>query len=86
MADRQEHTPGTRAPVTGHYEELNVFGSPTGKVEHVQDMTSRWNVGSGHTRAAFSTCVDDRGCRPVATLVVNMERIAIAAGFFIGMA
>ena len=37
MADRQEHTPGTRALVTGHYEELNVFGSPTGKVEHVQE-------------------------------------------------
>jgi hypothetical protein len=36
MADRQEHTPGTRA-LTGHYEELNVFGSPTGKVEHVHE-------------------------------------------------
>ena len=35
MADRQEHQPGTHAPATGHYEELNVFGSPTGKVEHV---------------------------------------------------
>jgi hypothetical protein len=37
MADRQEHTPGTRALVTGHYEELNVFGSPTGKVKNVQE-------------------------------------------------
>jgi hypothetical protein len=37
MAERQEHQPGTHAPSTGHYEELNVFGSPTGKVEHVQE-------------------------------------------------
>ena len=37
MADRQEHQPGTHAPVTGHYEELNVFGTPTGKVEHVRE-------------------------------------------------
>jgi hypothetical protein len=32
-----EHQPGTHAPVTGHYEALNVFGSPTGKVEHVRE-------------------------------------------------
>ena len=31
MADRQEHQPGTHAPVTGHYEELNLFGTPTGR-------------------------------------------------------
>jgi hypothetical protein len=37
MADRKEHQPGTHAPITGHFEELNVFGSPTGKVEYVQE-------------------------------------------------
>jgi hypothetical protein len=37
MAERQEHQPGTHAPVTGYYEELNVFGTPTGKVEHVRE-------------------------------------------------
>jgi hypothetical protein len=37
MADRQEHQPGAHAPTTGHYEELNVFGTPTGKVEHVRE-------------------------------------------------
>jgi hypothetical protein len=37
MAERQEHQPGTHAPVTGHYEELNVFGSPTGTVEYVRE-------------------------------------------------
>jgi hypothetical protein len=37
MADGKEHEPGTHAPITGRYEELNVFGSPTGKVEHVQE-------------------------------------------------
>jgi hypothetical protein len=33
-AEHQEHQPGTRASVTGHYEELNVFGL-TGRVERV---------------------------------------------------
>jgi hypothetical protein len=37
MIDREEHQPGTRAPRTGRFEELNVFGSPTGKVEHVRE-------------------------------------------------
>jgi hypothetical protein len=37
MAERQEHQPGAHAPETGHYEELNVFGSRTGRVEHVQE-------------------------------------------------
>jgi hypothetical protein len=37
MADRTEHQPGTHAPITGHFEELNIFGSPTGKVEHVRE-------------------------------------------------
>jgi len=36
MDERQEHQPGTHAPSTGHYEELNVFGSRTGRVEHVR--------------------------------------------------
>ena len=37
MAERQEHQPGLHAPATGHYEELNVFGTRTGKVEHVHE-------------------------------------------------
>jgi hypothetical protein len=37
MVERQELQPGSRAPSTGHYEELNVFGSRTGKVEHVRE-------------------------------------------------
>ena len=37
MAERQEHQPGTHAPATGHYEELNVFGTRTGRVEHVRE-------------------------------------------------
>jgi hypothetical protein len=37
MAEREEHGPGTHAPVSGHYEELNIFGTPTGRVEHVRE-------------------------------------------------
>jgi hypothetical protein len=37
MVERQEHQPGAHAPVAGHYEELDVFGSPTGRVEHVRE-------------------------------------------------
>jgi hypothetical protein len=34
MSGREEHQPGDEAPHTGHYEELNVFGTPTGAVIH----------------------------------------------------
>ena len=37
MAERQEHQPGSHAPVTGHYEELNVFGTQTGRIERVHE-------------------------------------------------
>jgi hypothetical protein len=37
MAERQEHQPGFPAPATGHYEELNVFGTQTGRIEHVRE-------------------------------------------------
>ena len=37
MTNRKEHQPGTRAPITGRFEELNIFGSPTGKIEHVRE-------------------------------------------------
>ena len=30
-----EHTPGTPAPLTASYEELNVLGSPTGRLIEV---------------------------------------------------
>ena len=36
MFDQKEHQPGDRAPATAHYEELNVFGSPTGSVADVR--------------------------------------------------
>ena len=37
MAERQEHQSGVHAPSTGHYEELNVFGTRTGRVEQVRE-------------------------------------------------
>jgi hypothetical protein len=37
MAERQEHQPGTEAPATGRYEQLNVFGTPTGRLANVHE-------------------------------------------------
>ena len=37
MSSTHEHKPGDSAPATGHYEELNVFGSHTGKTAHVTE-------------------------------------------------
>jgi hypothetical protein len=31
-----EHRPGEPAPATGHYEEVNVFGTHTGRAHHAQ--------------------------------------------------
>jgi hypothetical protein len=39
MSDEEKHQPGDRAPVTAHYEELNVFGSPTGAVVMFEKVT-----------------------------------------------
>ena len=35
MHPNEEHRPGDRAPATGHYQLLNVFGTPTERVVHV---------------------------------------------------
>ena len=35
--DQEEHQLRRPAPATAHYEELNVFGSPTGAVVHVRE-------------------------------------------------
>ena len=32
-----EHHPGTPAPASGHYHELNIFGSHTGKIVQVEE-------------------------------------------------
>ena len=37
MPHDSEQQPGDRAPETAYYEELNVFGTPTGKVHHSQE-------------------------------------------------
>jgi hypothetical protein len=37
MSHDQEHRPGDCTPVTGRYEELNVFGTRTGKTVHVEE-------------------------------------------------
>jgi hypothetical protein len=37
MVERQEHPPGTEAPATGRYEQLNVFGTPTGRLAHMRE-------------------------------------------------
>jgi hypothetical protein len=37
MPEDREHLPGERTTETGRCEELNVFGSPTGKTKHAQE-------------------------------------------------
>jgi hypothetical protein len=32
-----EHRPGERAHVPGEYQELNIFGAPTGRVVHMME-------------------------------------------------
>ena len=43
LAQRPEHAPGETAPVAGTYEQLNIFGRPTGV---------RVSVAHGHALAA----------------------------------
>ena len=37
MPQRAEHRPGEPAPEHGHYEELNVFGTPTGRTTQARE-------------------------------------------------
>ena len=37
MAQKVEHAPGDHAPATDHYEQLNIFGTPTGWVVRVTE-------------------------------------------------
>jgi len=37
MEPHEEHQPGEPASRAGRYDELNVFGTPTGKVTHVRE-------------------------------------------------
>ena len=43
MSSTHEHKPGDPAPETGHHEELNVFGSHTGKTVHAR-RANRYRV------------------------------------------
>jgi hypothetical protein len=45
----KEHNPGDRAPATGDYEQLNVFGTPTGWVVHVREGEPLPAAPSHHT-------------------------------------
>jgi hypothetical protein len=36
MPRRAEHHPGEPAPERGHYESLNIFGSPAGDSVHLE--------------------------------------------------
>jgi hypothetical protein len=59
MADRNEHQPGTHAPITGYFEELNIFGSPTGKVVHVQ---AGERLPHAPLRFSWRHIIEDKGC------------------------
>jgi hypothetical protein len=62
MAERQEHQPGTPAPLTDYYRELNVFGTPTGRVEHVPEggapttRTARLLLATGRSGSPLPVC------------------------------
>jgi hypothetical protein len=58
MAERSEHQPGAHAPATGHYEELNIFGTPTGRVEHVREGERLPHGPRGFTWRE----IEDKGC------------------------
>ena len=44
-----EHAPGDTTPTTGYYELHNVFGSRTGRTEHVTEGEPLLAAPRGHT-------------------------------------
>jgi hypothetical protein len=49
MAQRPEHAPGEAAPAAGVYEQLNIFGRPTGIRVAVAHKHSLPGAPHGHT-------------------------------------
>ncbi len=37
MSPALDHSPGDLAPETGHYEEHNIFGTPSGRIVHANE-------------------------------------------------
>jgi hypothetical protein len=53
MAQRTEHAPGEAAPAAGVYEQLNIFGRPTGIRITVAHKHSLPGAPHGHTWAVI---------------------------------
>jgi hypothetical protein len=49
MPRDEEHRPGERAPATGDYEQLNIFGTPTGWVVQIREGEPLPAAPSHHT-------------------------------------
>ena len=61
MTERPMHPPGQHAAVSGTYEQMNVFGSPTGirvSVTHGQPFPT---APIGHSWAAVKSDADEAG-------------------------
>src|SRR5689334_175410 len=65
-ARAQEHQPGTHAPVRGHYEELDIFGTPSGNwsmCARVNDCRTHPEVQLATARGGVLIGVAARSCQ-----------------------
>ena len=68
-----EHQPGERAPGPGEYEDLNVFGTPTGRISVVEKD-------EGLPAAARGFSWRPLGDRPVAEIRASAAEYRLMAG------
>jgi hypothetical protein len=78
MPGDREHVPGERVCQTGVYEELNVFGTPTGKIARVQRGEHLPAASRGFTWRRTAQQLRDRAAayRSMAASAERLERLA----------
>jgi len=82
MAERQEHQPGTHAPLTGHYEELNIFGTRLGRWSMCvkeSDCRTRHEASVGGRWRRPDTCMSRRDIRAAWAAAMPDEVAALSA-------
>jgi hypothetical protein len=80
MTYDSEHDPGTPAPVTGQYEELNVLGAPTGVVIDAQQGVPLPSLPRGFTwRLTSRQGVADMSVAELLAKAAEYRRMAATA-------
>jgi hypothetical protein len=82
MSHQEGHQPGDQEPATGHCEELNIFGTPMGRVIHVPEGETLLHAPRGFTWRPVRRQGADRWCAIVQVSLTTLALQPRPAPFF----